>query len=163
MGGSGAAAAHPPAAPPALTPRARASLEEATVHLARGCESGVSASHGNCCQLLAQLRFDERLPLPLAARRVSPAAPAPGEPATVDARSLTGVELLARACEGENARACTSLAKLYRFGDERLGVTPDATRSAMYARRRLVLGGMSEAQADRKVALIFKDGSKALS
>ena len=141
-----------------LGPPQRALLEEATELLARGCGGGVAASHGNCCQLLAQLRFDERLGLsPAAARRAGGGGVEEGG---VDARSLSGLALLERACTGENTRACTSLAKLYRFGNERLGVTPDPERAAAFARRRLVLEGMSEEQAQRKIAPLFKDQSR---
>lgn len=139
---------------------ARASLRRAASFLSRGCAGGSSASHGNCCFLLASMHMDARLAPAVAAPPAAAAGggAAAGAPAPLPRSSgaadggdapVDPVSLLERACDAENVRACNTLSLLHRNGSARFGVAQDGDKATSYARRGLLLGGMSEAQAER--------------
>jgi TPR repeat protein len=67
----------------------------------------------------------------------------------------SAVDLLSRAClYGEHSKACFSLHKLYRMGSPRLGVTADTASADRFAMRGLMLGGLSERQAEKQVRVL---------
>lgn len=145
-------------------------LQRAAGYLAKGCFGGVSASHGNNCFLLATMHMDSRLGLGLnltteeakaAVAKSSGEAPLPWETMPDDIVNTTPAQLLARACDSENVKACNTLSKLYRAGNARFGVAQDAAKADSYAMRGLMLGGMSERQAERQMKLLAEKAAAA--
>lgn len=142
------------AAETGLSKQAREALVKSTTYLSRGCAGGSSGSNGNCCYLLATIRMDRRIS---DARSTSGAAPLSPE--------QDPVSLLERACEAENVKACNTLSLMFRSGSTRFGVPQDSAQSAAFAKRGLMLGGMSETQAERNLKHIaeqVQSGAKGL-